>query len=205
MPRLTYLPGLLSLCLLWPLGTWYLWRRGELGRERCITMTFPTPVDQDPHMDSLRWEVQPRHPIDFHITGGLEQALPELERFRARMQELARTEGRDTLRIRFGPDARYATVMHAVESCRLNTRVWWLEGQELFTWYASPTPPPDPRLHQSVVAGLIAYDAYWCDTSSREPRPWMIELGPGPIRAGVDALLPMWPALALYALLVAAA
>lgn len=197
MPRLTYLPGILSLCLLWPLGTWYLWGRGELGRERCIAMTFPVPLGQSPQMDSLRVHVQ--DPIVFRCTGGLQQALPVLDQFRERMEELARTQSTDTLCVRFGPEATYATVMHAVESCWLNTRVWRLEAGELLTWYASLTPPPEPRGCIGIVVGFEPF----CGTSliPRAPTPWP-DRGYAAAEAGVAALRPVWAAWPLFAMLV---
>ena len=156
MKRLTYIPGIWSLALLLPLCVWYLYRQGVWKQERCIAMTFPVPAEQrkDDPFPPYRTTRDARTAwAEFTINDQEVDADPQLLTFRDSLRELESRE--DTTRgihVRFGPETRYATIIRAIDICRVTVRSWELDDHDLWTLhYAPPKPVKDP--HRLPIIG----------------------------------------------------
>lgn len=180
-----------------PLGLWYLHGQRAFWQERCFTMAFPLPLGQDSLLDAIT-----RRPIlnepDFRFSGGLDDALSYLTEFRNELEALA--AARDTLRIihvRFGHDATYGTVVHALESCRLHTDQWMLDWPDLVTRFYR-RPPPSPSHIQTIYVDDLLGDDVIRQRASLTPFGWVRMKIIDPLTA---AYHPIWPAIPLYFML----
>lgn len=158
MKRLLYIPGIWSLGALLPLCVWYLYRMGVWEQERCITMTFPVPAEQrkdDPFPVFPTTREARTKWTEFTINDQAGHADPQLVAFRDSLRELESRE--DTTRgihVRFGPGTRYATIIRAIDICRMTVRSWELDDHELWTLhYAPPMPVKDPHPFPIISCG----------------------------------------------------
>lgn len=142
-----------------PLGLWYLSSQRAFLEQRCIQMTFPPTPGQWPWWDSLHVRLDPSiADTTFYCAGRLENSIDVLEEFRLRAADLAARNDTNTwLHVRFEPDVKYATVMHAIESCRRHLPVWSLDNGSLVARYYIRRPDP-PHNTYNLFGGCIVYD-----------------------------------------------
>ena len=199
MRRIRYIPGLISLALMLPLGLWFMKSQRAFKQERCVQMFFPYPKGQFSWFDSL-W-VRPDKAIvqeRFSCSGSIANSSGELQAFKSKLEELAAAKDTSTwISMHFNRDSKYETVMHVWESCRLNTDVWWFEGDTLLTRYYRRPPRDEAR------GSTVYLDCLLCDDVVPMPkkRPLISALRTSLFEPAIRLARPVWPAIPLFLLL----
>ena len=199
--RIHYVPGLLSLALMLPLGLWYLHGQRAFRQERCFNMVVPAASDPTSPFQVIAWQPKPSDTLpDYRCIGDLETDLPILMAFRDSLESLAKSDDRSTvLHVRFGPKASYASVIHAIESCRRNTRTFSLDGLGLWAIYF-PRAETKPTM-QPIE--LLSAETLECGTQSTQaPRPIGIKLKDDHLLPLVTKLGIIWPSIPLFLVLM---
>ena len=198
--RIHYVPGLLSLALMLPLGLWYLQSQRAFRQERCVQLTFPPPQGEWPWWDSINVRLDPSiADTTFFCSGDLGNSIVALDAFRSHAANLAARNDTSTwLHVRFSPDVKYATVMHAMESCRRHLVQWWLENGSLMARYHQRPPrPTNTALH--YWGGCIVYDDVVEAPPTRSER-FTDQVGELWLKLGSPPLS-LWPAIPFYLVL----
>ncbi|MBX2972432.1 MAG: hypothetical protein KF797_04970 [Flavobacteriales bacterium] len=202
MRRIHYIPGLISLARMLPLGLWYLKEQRAFKQERCFNMAFPYPYGQQAWFDTTfhRPDTSFVHQR-FFCSGDLDRSKNALTAFRVAAETLALREDTSTwLRVDFAPDVKYATVMHTVESCRLLLRHWWLEDGVLMARYLPPLIERSSAMPSVIIEGCLL-----CDDVVHAPLPftsrWQNRLMEF-VRPGIRAGKAMWPTIPIFIVLL---
>lgn len=197
MKRIRYVPGLLSLALMLPLVLWYLSSQRAFRQLRCFTMAFPPVSDTTGAVQLILWHPEASDTIpDYRCTGSLNDDRAVLLAFRDSIECLARRDDQRTvLHVRFGSKASYASVIHAIESCRRNTRTWMLDGSDLWTTYL-----PKETTSTSFASVATSNPILMCGTDFL-PKPWWQTFMTDELRPLADQLRSIWLAVPLYLLL----
>ncbi len=196
MRRIRYLPGLISLALMLPLGLWYLKSQRAFRQERCFQMFVPPAPGVWPWWDSLNIGIDPAiADTAFFCSGNLVESVVPLEAFRSKISDLTSRNDTDTwLCVRFAPDTKYETVIHALETCMRNTDLWSLDGNVLLTRYYR-RPPRDNVKPSSTLRDCLLCDDVVPVVRPVKPAKWIRKEVIGPI---LGAVIPVWPAIPLY-------
>lgn len=202
MRSIRYIPGMLSLALLLPLVLWYLHKQRVFKKERCFNMMFlpETQYEDSLHQFLNEWyDLHATHATDslpdYSCGGDLVTASDQLQGFRERMKDLQRAQ--DTtiwLHVRFTSDAKYATVMHAIETCRMTSDQWSLVGFDLVTRFYRKRPTPVPQ------AKTIGYQCLLHDDVVQVP-PTNIEKAANAFESLFQRIGPVWPSIPIFLVL----
>ncbi len=201
MRRLRYIPGLFSLALLLPCSLWYLNAHRVFKQERCFNMVFlpdkPNRMDLEHYSEwyDLHATFASSSTPDFRCGNGSDASIEALRGFRQRMHELAAAQDTSTwVHVRFDPDAKYATIMDAVETCRMTTDIRSLVGHDLVTRFYRKAPTFQPEVQtmefEFICGGVIS------EPPSRMDKAVDMSIG------FIERIRPVWPAIPIFIVLV---
>lgn len=160
MPRIRYIPGLLSLALMLPLALWFLKAERAFVPQRCISLNFPSidprKFEFDPSLYERKW-------VSLNCPGDIEESWNTLQVFKGAIEPfVASGDTVNGLRLTFEGQTKYETVMQAVEICRRDSvKNYWLDATGLSVINVPPPPPPPDTSKEKVffVGGLVCgYD-----------------------------------------------
>lgn len=205
MKRLTYIPGIWSLGLLLPLCIWYLYRLGVWEQEQCITMTFPVPAAYK-DMYPFPTPRELRHDwTEFACSGRPDDIQKTLALFSDSLRDLE-SRGDTTLgiHVHFGPDTKYATIISAIDICRMTVRVWELDDHDLWTLHY-PEPKPVKHHLAEEQPSWECTNTYLGNCVVPLKQPDIERLGASLDQTWTGAIKPYWISWALLLLMGVAA
>jgi hypothetical protein len=201
MRRIHYIPGLLSLALMLPLGLWYFQSHRAFREERCIQMVFPILDPSAFATDDLRWhpQIPNRKWAKLQCNGTIQECASKLAEFDSLIS--AFPKGTDTINgisLELGPSTKYETAIHAIELCRRDSMdTYWLGDKKLLV-FNYPPPPPDTAEFDGPVFFCGTGDFQFERDVISTPVTWWDGFRNLHLATAWEAAITIWPALPLF-------